>query len=94
MQLEEGTYQPAMDEVRLCDLLVNVVGRHARVDAPEKVIVDETILRLAVHEVATNATRYGQDGTPILVQAKLVTGMLSAGCTAVSTKEGYVDVLY
>jgi len=74
VQLEEGTYQPAMDEVRLCDLLVNVVGRHARVDAPEKVIVDETILRLAVHEVATNATRYGQDGTPILVQAKLVTG--------------------
>ena len=77
LQLEERTYKPVLEKVRLHDVLMKLIGRRARIEAPETVVVDETILRLAVHEVATNAAKYGRDGEHIHVEAEFVAGASS-----------------
>ena len=80
VQLEDGTYKSEPKEVCLHDELRAVLGPHAQIETYEKrAMVDSVIVRLLLSEVSTNAAKYSPSQEHISSQAKLVTGVLTAG---------------
>mmetsp|Transcript_2995 Transcript_2995/g.8914 ORF Transcript_2995/g.8914 Transcript_2995/m.8914 type:complete len:301 (+) Transcript_2995:1145-2047(+) len=58
-------------EIHLQSELQRMLGPHVDVNAVGSIRVDETILRLVVQEVATNAAKYSPPGHRFRVEAKL-----------------------
>eukprot|EP00967_Tisochrysis_lutea_P033682 scaffold40081_cov32-Tisochrysis_lutea.AAC.7 len=61
-------------EIHLQSELQRMLGPHVDVNAVGSIRVDETILRLVVQEVATNAAKYSPPGHRFRVEAKLKEG--------------------
>ena len=71
VQLEAGTYQMSLSQMPLRKELQSQVSAFGKVEAMEEVIVDPNLVRLLVHEALSNAFKYAQQGTPIIVKAEL-----------------------
>lgn len=72
LQLEDGSYVTAMVRVNLRAELERLLGPRADVTAVGTLAVDETILRLVVQEVGTNAMKYSPNNERIRVEANLL----------------------